>query len=499
MSTTPFRSAKVRSAVRGVLGTTIAVPLLFSAMPAAAQASQDQEMQQLRDQIQMLQQKFSDMEAKQQADSVARQQAQSETQAAAQTTIGDTDEEPVDGFKVGNTTVKLNGYLKLDAIYDFENDHGAYLGPSDAIGTLRSEGTDRPGDGNIGATIKQTRLKLSTTTETENFGEIGGYIEMDFYGAFDDSFAGIPSPRVRRAYVTVGHFLIGRDWSTFSDFNYGTMLNFYGPQAQLFERQAQVRYTMDVADSGTLDIALETPTGDGVTGFSDDEITARQGTLATVGIGPNGNPTTIPGIAARSYQTVDNTDAPLPDFVMRYQGSQGPVSFQVAGIARYLKADIEGFNGAESNSNDSVFGWGLDVGATWALPTGTTLMGTVAGGEGIGKYIYAPAGGSDAYVTSNGDLEAFQRWGYIGTISQEITSEVQANVIYGQAFSESPDNVSYSTDDFHDNSSTVAVNFLYTPVDPLTLGIEYNRSFYEQQDGVDATAQNVQFSTIYNF
>jgi len=478
MSTTPFRSAKVRSAVRGVLGTTIAVPLLFSAMPAAAQTSQEQEMQQLRDQIQMLQQKFSDMEAKQQADSMARQQAQSESQAVAQTEVGDTDKEPVDGFKVGNTTVKLNGYLKFDAVYNFEDDHGASLGPSDAIGSLINKGTDRPGDGNIGATVKQTRLKISTTTETETFGDVGGYIEMDLYGDnYSDAFGDGPDPRVRRAYLTVGNFLIGRDWSTFSDFNYGTMLNFYGPQAQLFERQAQVRYTFDVGESDTLDVALETPTGDGVTS----------------------GPALADGIPYRQSNNAGNEDNPLPDFVMRYQGSQGPVSFQMAGIARYLKADIQGFNGSEDNGNESVFGWGLDVGATWALPTGTTLMGTVAGGEGIGKYIYAPAGGTDTYVTSNGDLEAFQRWGYIGTISQEITSELQANVIYGQAFSESPDNVSYSTDDFHDNSSTVAVNFLYTPVDPLTLGIEYNRSFYEQQDGVDATAQNVQFSTIYNF
>ncbi|MES1924104.1 hypothetical protein T31B1_02235 [Salinisphaera sp. T31B1] len=460
-----------------MLGTTIAVPMLFSAMPALAQGSQQDQMQQLRDQIRMLQQKVDDMAAQQDA-AQARQQARSETDAASQTAIGQADKEPADGFKVGNTTVKLNGYLKFDAVYDFEDDHGASLGPSDAIATLNAKGTDHPGDGNIGATVKQTRLKLSTTTETETFGEIGGYIEMDFYGDnYSDAFGDGPDPRVRRAYLTVGNFLIGRDWSTFSDFNYGTTLNFYGPQAQLFERQAQVRYTFDMKDAGTLDVALETPTGDGVeNGLASDD----------------GSP------YFQSNQT-GNEDSPLPDFAIRYQGSQGPVSFQVAGIARYLKADIQGFNGADDNGNDTTFGWGLDVGATWSLPTGTTLMGTVAGGEGIGKYIYAPAGGADTYINNNGELEAFQRWGYIATISQELTSELTGNVIWGQAFSENPNNVSYSTAAFHDNSDTLAVNLLYTPVDPLTLGIEYNRAFYEQQDGVDATAQNVQFSTIYNF
>ncbi|GAB3672709.1 DcaP family trimeric outer membrane transporter [Salinisphaera aquimarina] len=480
MSTIPFRSTTVGAAVKSVLGTAVAVPLLVAAMPAVAQQSQQEQMQELQQQIEQLQSKFNQMQSDQvQKDARIEQLQAQQEQMSEGSMVSDTEESSSDGegFKVGNTTIQLNGYFKLDAIYDFEDDHGTSLGPSDAIGTLNNKGTDRPGDGNIGATVKQTRLKLSTTTSTETFGDIGGYIEMDLYGSpYDGSFGGGPSPRVRRAYLTIGNWLIGRDWSTFSDFNYGTTLNFYGPQGQLFERQAQVRYTFHLPDESTFDVALETPTGDGVTsGPVQDDLPFKQA------------------------DKQGNEDNPLPDFVVRYQGSQGPVSFQVAGIARYLKADIQGFNGADSNSNDSVLGWGLDAGATLALPTGTTLMGTVAGGEGIGKYIYAPAGGTDTYVDDNGNLEAFQRWGYTATISQALTSELTGNVVWGQAFSESPNNVDYSTDGLHDNSDTLAVNLLYTPVDPLTFGIEYNRSFYEQQDGTDAQAQNVQFSTIYNF
>ncbi|ROO25784.1 DcaP family trimeric outer membrane transporter [Salinisphaera orenii] len=484
MSTTPKRTTRVGAAVRGVLGTTIAVPLLFSAMPAAAQ-SQQQQMQELRQQIQELQGRFNDLQAQQQR---TEQRAEQAEQAAAETSASDDD---ASGFKVGNTTIELTGYIKADAVYGFEDDYGASLGPSDAIGTRLAEGTDSPGDETLGATVKQTRLKLATTTPTA-LGDLGGYIEMDFYGRGDFGFDTGPQPRVRRAYLTLGNWLIGRDWSTFSDFNYGTMLNFYGPQAQLFERQAQVRYTFDLSEDSSLDVALEAPQGQGFFGPDDNNV-------ANVGFG-----------STADSNAIDDTDQPLPDFTFRYKAAPtDSFSFQFAGVARKLQGDVlsetvdadgntvasYGFDSGE----ESTFAWGLDAGASWSLPTGTTLMATVSGGEGIAKYIYAPAGAPDGYVTSDGDLEPIRQWGFIGTISQDLAEKWTTNLVYGQAYSEDPDDAAFDTGDLHDESSSLAVNLLYTPVDPFTVGIEYNHVDYEQQNGLDADADTVQASAIYNF
>lgn len=486
MSTIPNRASRVRTAVRGVIGTSIAVPMLFSAMPAMAQNQQEQ-MEQLRQQIEQLQDRFSSLQQQQQA---AEQRAKSSEQRlqqmqTKQASAAEPEEDDVDGFKVGNTTVKLNGYFKLDAIYDFEDDHGVSLGPSDAIGTLDGKGTDHPGDADTGMSIKQTRLKLSTTTPTP-IGDVGGYIEMDLYGRGDFGFDSGPQPRVRRAYLTMplgpGTLLAGRDWSTFSDFNYGTMLNFYGPQAQLFERQAQLRYTLPVDDNTTVDFSLENPGGGTVlAGDSTDPnfLGIQDQTIADSGSASGGTENTIPDIA------------------VRLQSTAGPLSFQAAAIGRHLSADIN--DGSLKGDEDSTIGYGLDLGGSLALPTGTTFMLTGVYGEGIGKYFYAPAGGADAYVTNDGELEAIERYGFIGTISQELTSSLTTNVVYGKGFSENPDDYVGSTDDLHDESSTIAVNLLYTPVDPLTFGIEYNRSDYERISGENAHAQNVQFSTIYNF
>ena len=64
MGTSTFKSSTVRASVRGAIGTAVAVPLLFSAMPAMAQSQQEQ-MQQLRDQIQQMQQRFDELQAQQ--------------------------------------------------------------------------------------------------------------------------------------------------------------------------------------------------------------------------------------------------------------------------------------------------------------------------------------------------------------------------------------------------------------------------------------------------
>jgi hypothetical protein len=457
MRAKPLNTGKLRASVRGAIGTAVAVPLLFSAMPTMAQSQQD-EMQDLRDQIQQMQQRMDEMQQPPQAAN-----AGDDSSMVSKSPDGE-------GFMVGDTRVEINGYIKADAIYDFEDDNGVTLGPYDAIDTLDAEGTDRPGDANLGFTAKQTRLKLSTNTPTA-IGDVGGYIEMDFFGegfAFGDTL----SPRIRRAYLTVGNWLIGRDWTTFSDFNYGTTLNFWGPQGQIYERQAQIRYSMDAGENTTVDFALENPGG------------------GTILAGDNTDP---------DYRGVQdsNTENVIPDMVVRLKSSSGPFSFQAAAIGRYLSADVN--DGSLKGDEDSTLGYGLDLGGSLSLPTGTTLMLTGVYGEGIGKYLFAPYGGADAYVTDDGKLEAFERYTFIGTISQELTSTLTTNVIYGKGFSEDPDDFVGSTGGRHDESSSATVNLLYTPVDPLTFGIEYDRVDYERISDEKAHAQRVQVSAIYNF
>lgn len=449
MSTNLRRPATVGTAVKRVLGTTAAVPLLFAAMPMAAQAAQSdaQSMQQMQDQIQQLQRRVTHMQ----------QQQEQKQQAMEQTEAESNDE----GFTVGNTTFGLGGYIKLDAVYNFDQNAAASLG---ATGIVGGPGHHDHGNGErFGMTAKQTRLTITSNTPTP-MGDVDGTIQFDFYGN-GNSFGHSYEPRVRLAYFEWNNWTMGKAWSTFSDFNYGTTLNFYGPESQLFRRHAQIRYTFDLANDDSIDVALESPHDQNLYG-------------------------------------ADNAQK-VPDFVMRYQGSNGNLSYQVAGVARYLRGDVPDPRPGDPNRSrhDSEFGYGLDLGGSYDLAaTGTTFMLSANYGEGDGAYVYNPAGGPDAYADDDNSLDHITRYGYVATISQELSPKWTGNIVWGEGFSDDAKGT-YATTGLlaTERNSSLNVNLLYNVVDPLTLGVEY-ANITRKDKGTDAIHSNrMQMSAIYHF
>lgn len=438
MSTNLHRPVSVGTAVKRVMGTTAAVPLLFAAMPMAAQAAQtsDMDMQEMQQQIQELQLRVSKMQKQQQQENTDGQEEDS-------------------GFTVGNTTFGLGGYIKLDAVYNFDQNAVPSAGPTVAAG-------QNPGDGNrFGATARQSRLTITSNTPT-SMGDVDGTIQFDFYDdpdSYENSFSHNYNPRVRLAYFTWNNWTIGKAWTTFSDFNYGTTLDFWGPQAQIFRRHAQVRYTFDLANDDNIDVALESP----------------------------------------SDQSLDGADNAVkaPDFVVRYQGSAGNLSYQAAALARYLRGDVPDPRPGQPNRSrhDSEFGYGLEMGGSYAMATGTTIMLTGNYGEGDGAYVYNPAGGADAYADDDNSLDAIERYGYTATISQELSPKWTGNVVWGQGFSEG---YAGNPDGQHNKSSTLFVNVLYNVVDPLTIGAEYGHLSYSD-DRPYGNSDRLQLSAIYHF
>lgn len=412
MSTTPIKSAKLRNAVKAALGAAIATPLLFTVMPASA-------------------------------------------------------------AQVGDTTFDVSGYVKFDAVYDIDGVGGAVNGimASDAVGQIGADDSD----GRLDTTVNQTRLRLSTNTET-SFGDVHGYIEMDFYGS------GGRDLRRRQAYIQWNNWTFGRAWSTFSDFNYGTTLNFGGPIAQVGQRVDLVRYTVDLGDAGTFDISLEN-TGEDAAAVYDAAGNVVTGPLTglpgyiTGLLGPGGIP-----IVAQSR----NASAQLPALALRYKGAAGSFNYQVAGIVRQNKYDW-------STGSDSSIGWGLNAGGSVALGTGTTLRLSTVYGEGIndGHYGFLTLGGT-SYI-QNDEVENNTLYGFIASASQKITDKMTANVLYSMGW------VEQGPDETETEGHTLAVNLMYSPVEPLVFGVEYSRAYADVEGVGDADANVIQFSTIYNF
>lgn len=165
---------------------------------------------------------------------------------------------PANGdFRIGNTTLDVYGYVKADFFYDFEFDQGdtAFV---NVIGEP-SAATD----GTFGATIRQSRIGLRTSTPS-GIGEIGGQLELDLFAS-----NGTAELRLRHANITIGdRWLIGQYWTNFQPLDtYPTSVEFNGPVGIAFARVPQVRYTANLGSNTVFSTSIE----ENVSGSNSDD------------------------------------------------------------------------------------------------------------------------------------------------------------------------------------------------------------------------------------
>ncbi|AXT25365.1 hypothetical protein D1823_01365 [Ruegeria sp. AD91A] len=165
---------------------------------------------------------------------------------------------PANGdFRIGNTVLDVYGYVKADFFYDFDFDQGdtAFV---NVIGEP-SAATD----GTFGATIRQSRIGLRTTTPS-GIGDIGGQLELDLFGS-----GGTAELRVRHANITIGdNWLIGQTWTNFMPLDtYPTSVEFNGPVGIPFARVPQVRYTNSFGTNTSFAVSIE----ENVSGSNSDD------------------------------------------------------------------------------------------------------------------------------------------------------------------------------------------------------------------------------------
>ncbi|XKE45637.1 porin [Halomonas organivorans] len=345
-----------------------------------------------------------------------------------------------------DTDVAFGGYVKFDAIYDFDYDLGEV---TDALAPA-SEGNAT--DGKTTFTAQESRLNFRTQTR---FGDevLRTYVEGHFIP--DNKF------NLRHAYGEYNGFLAGQTWTNFMHF-LGTprILKLGGPIGYATGRPEQVRYTHQ-AGPNTFAVALENPESS----ISD--------------FGPGGN--------------VDEANE-LPDLTLRYQYKR---SFGISGVVRQFSTDSEA-----SGQDESTTGFG--VAAQGALPLGgsTTLKANLMAGSGLGGYLdYVPPGGAkfrapDAYLAADGDLEAVDlqsvgisldhRWN--ASWSSSIgTSRVEQDLPEA-SFSGMTDTVQFSH-----------VNLIWDVNDRMTVGAEYQYIDLEKVSGEEVDASRVMASAQFHF
>ncbi len=154
-------------------------------------------------------------------------------------------------LQIGNTTLDVYGYVKADFFYDFEYDQGdtAFV---NVIGEPSAET-----DGTFGATVRQSRIGLRTSTPS-GIGDIQGQIEVDAFGS-----DGTAEFRIRHANIRIGEqWLIGQYWTNFQPLDtYPTSVEFNGPVGIAFARVPQVRYTNKIGSNTTFAVSVEENVG----------------------------------------------------------------------------------------------------------------------------------------------------------------------------------------------------------------------------------------------
>ena len=433
----------------------IALALASSATPFGARA---ETLDDLRAQIETLRSKVYDLEQKQTAS-----EHQETANAARAVTAGATK----GSFKLpgSNTSVTLGGYVKLDAVFSnpsagVDSTGDLQLNPSNiAVGP--GAGEHEHNQVKFGA--RETRLFAKTSTPTA-LGDFNTHVEVDFYGADgNESISNSHGLRLRHAYATLGRFLAGQTWTNFMNPSaLPETLDFGGAVGQIFDRQAQVRWTQPFAASawhspGTWSLGVE-------------------------------NPETVAQVPGGASFRADDDHVPDVTGQVRFDTSRG--AFSIHGLVRQLRVD----SASAPAATDQRLGAAVSVAGVVPVVGNDDLRFTASAGNAIGRYSdgFFP----DAVVDERGRLALPRQFGFFAAYRHFWTDTLRSSLVLSMAHESNPANAPGNT---NRETHSAHINLIWSPVANADVGVEYIRADRETQDGSKGHLDRLQASAKYTF
>jgi hypothetical protein len=262
-------------------------------------------------------------------------------------------------------------------------------------------------------------------------------VEGDFFGG---------DFRLRQAYGTYNGVLAGQTWSNYSSFVGSTStLDFSGPagNAGYQLRSAQLRYT-----TGPLSFSIEDPKSRGLA----------------------------------------NRKEGLPALTARLEDKTGNLSYSAAALVKQ-----NSYDDPITGDDDSAMAYAVFGAAKLAISDMISIQGGLNYSDGANAYLYR-SGGDDAYRDGN-DVENISGLGAkIGT-SISLGDGRSVNLVYGMT--------TLDVDDLGPNANetndSALINYMWTPVKDVMMGVEFARFSSENQAGDSDSANRVMFAAQYNF
>ena len=433
-----------------VVAMALAVAGPSRAAPAATLDELNAQVEALKDQLQALQRS---------------QQAAESRQAAAERTVV-TGGATKGSFRLpgSDTSVTFGGYVKLDAVFSnpsagVGSTADLFLQPN-AIPVGPGAGDNEHNQVKFGA--RESRLFAKTSTPTA-WGDLVTYLEGDFYGADgNESVSNSHGLRLRHAYGSLGRLLAGQTWTNFMYVpSLPETVDFGGPVGQIFDRQAQVRWTQpfDAAGSvspGQWSVALENP---------ESVLTVPRGA------------------------SLRADDDHCPDFTTQAVFDTAKGRIAVSGLLRQIRAD--------SKTPAVIDGkWGGALSVAGILPTfgKDDVRFTLSAGNVVGRYSngFFP----DGIVATDGQLRLPKQWTWYAAYRHFWTEQLRSSVVLSAAGEDNPAGTPAAT---NQSTQSAHVNLIWSPVAHTDLGLEFIHATRRTEDGQSGRLDRLQASAKYSF
>ena len=351
-----------------------------------------------------------------------------------------------------NTSVSFSGYVKLDAIYDLDQDLGdsfyGYDWGGDASAILL-EGDDS-GQRKASLHARQTRLRFDSLTPTK-MGNLKTRIETDFYGTKN-------ALRLRHAYASLGGVLAGQTWTTLMDENtYADTVDFEGPVGVVATRRPQVRYSQSMGNNLTAQVALEDPSA----------------------------PTILMGGGKTSSQER------IPNLVAALRMKTGWGAINVSGLLGQVLYE-------DGAVEESVTMSALHLGANIGLGKDTRLWGTFNVGQGgLDKSMLGAS--AAAILSANNELEALDSMGGFVGLTHNWSGSVSSGLYYGWVENDFEDAAKAAHPALSQSLQTLHATIWWSPAPKTRVGAEYIHGWRETNGGEEGDAARLQLGFVYSF
>lgn len=363
-----------------------------------------------------------------------------------------------------NTSVTVGGYVKLDAVFSnpsagVGSTADLFLQPN-AIAVGPGSSDNERNQAKFGA--RESRMFAKTSTPTA-LGDLVTYVEGDFYGADgNESVSNSNGLRLRHAYGSLGPLLGGQTWTNFMYVPaLPETLDFGGPVGQIFDRQAQVRWTQPFDAKGSIaggrwSVALENPE----------------------------SVVTVPGGA--SFRADDDR---FPDITGQVQFDTSRGRIAVSGILRQIRADSK-----TPAVVDQSMGGALSVAGIIPTTGKDDVRFMLSAGNAIGRY--SNGFFTDGIVGADGQVRLARQWGWYGAYRHFWNDALRSNVVLSSTSARNPGGTPGAT---NRSTQSAHVNLIWSPVANTDVGLEYIVANRRTEDGATGHLNRLQASAKYTF